>query len=130
MQASGAGSDRPQPREPQPREPQPREPQPREPQPREPQRDEPLLRLRQADLAARAFRDETVVLDLRDSTYLATNPTGSLLWRLLERGARRSELVAALVDEFEVDEQTAAPDVDAFLAECRQRELLEEPAGS
>jgi hypothetical protein len=91
---------------------------------------EPPLKLREADLASRGFEDEAVVLDLRNSTYLATNPTATLLWNLLERGTTRGELIAALVAHFEVDELTASPDVDAFLADCRRRGLLQEPPGS
>jgi hypothetical protein len=86
--------------------------------------EESVLRLRSADLAARGFQDETVVLDLRSSTYLSTNAAGSVLWRELQRGATRSELIGAVLDEFDVDGQRAAADVDAFIAECRRRQLL------
>lgn len=66
------------------------------------------------------------MLDLRNSMYLSTNPAGSVLWRRLEQGTSRSELVDALVAEFEIPPERAAQDVDAFLADCRQRQLLEE----
>lgn len=82
------------------------------------------LKLRSSDLASRGFKEETVVLDLRSSTYLATNPAGSTLWRLLERGATRSQLIAALLAEFEVEEREAAADVDAFIGDCARRGLL------
>ena len=82
------------------------------------------FKLRATDVAARSFKDETVVLDLRSSTYLSTNPSGTLLWRELERGTTRSALVRALLEEFEVSEQRAASDVDACLADCERRGLL------
>jgi hypothetical protein len=85
---------------------------------------EPQLKLRGGDVAARAFKDETIVLDLRSSMYLSTNPAGTVLWRRLEQGATRAELIAALLDEFEVDAGRASTDVDAFLADCRRRDLL------
>lgn len=88
--------------------------------------EERRLKLRRTNLASRALRDETVVLDLCSSTYLATNSTGTVLWKLLERGATRSQLVAALLEAFEVDHQTATTDVDAFLRECGRCGLLEQ----
>lgn len=87
---------------------------------------EPPLRLRQADVAARKFQDETIILDLRGSTYFSTNATGTVLWHALERGSTRAELIQALLNEFEVSEERAAADVDAFVAACRQRRLLAE----
>lgn len=87
---------------------------------------EPRLRLRQQDVAARGFQDETVILDLRSSTYFSTNATGTVLWRELERGTTRAQLIGALLNEFEVDEERATADVDAFVADCRQRGLLAE----
>ena len=86
---------------------------------------DPVLKLRSADLAARGFEDETIVLDLRSSTYLTANASGSLLWSRLQAGSTRAELIDALLAEFEVDAARAAQDVDAFVAECRRRDLLE-----
>jgi hypothetical protein len=77
-------------------------------------------------VAARGFEDETVILDLRSSTYFSTNATGTVLWRELERGTTRAQLIRALLNEFEVGEERAAADVDAFVAACRQRGLLAE----
>ena len=85
---------------------------------------EPLLKLRQADIAARGFDDETIVLDLRESMYLATNAAGTALWRALEDGATRSQLVAVILGQFDVSEDQAALDVDAFLDDLRRRGLL------
>lgn len=65
------------------------------------------------------------MLDLRRSAYLTTNAAGSLLWSRLEAGATRAELIDALLAEFEVGEPQATADVDAFLSECRRRELLD-----
>lgn len=64
------------------------------------------------------------MLDLRSSMYLSTNSAGSILWRQLEQGTSRSELIDALLAEFEIPPERAAQDVDAFLEECRQRNLI------
>jgi hypothetical protein len=88
--------------------------------------DEPLIKLRDGEIAARAIEDETIVLDLRSSTYLSANAAGSALWRELKRGSTRTKLVRALLDEFDVEPDIATRDVDAFLADCKRRHLLEE----
>ncbi len=77
-------------------------------------------------MASRGLGDEIVALDLRSSTYLSTNPAGTTLWRELERGTTRTQLVRALLDEFEVTPERAGADVDTFLADCRSRGLLAE----
>jgi hypothetical protein len=83
-----------------------------------------VLRLRSDDVAWREFDGEGIVLDLRESTYLAANPVATLLWQHLERGTTEEELVRAVVADFDVDEARAAEDVRAFLADCRERKLL------
>lgn len=85
---------------------------------------EPVLRLRQHDLAWREFAGEAVLLDLRTSMYLATNPAATILWQRLDQGATKSELTTALIDAFDITAQRAAADVASFLASCRERDLL------
>ena len=86
--------------------------------------DSGVLRLRQDSIAWRQLDEDLVVLDLRSSTYLAANPAATLLWQALERGSTRDALVAELTAEFAIDAETAGADVDAFIADCRARELL------
>lgn len=93
-----------------------------------PSRQEPSLRLRTSELASRRFEDETVVLDLKSSMYLSTNASGTVIWQALERGTTRTELIELLLREFDVERAQAEADVDAFLSECRKRNLLSEPS--
>jgi hypothetical protein len=83
-------------------------------------------RLKQDRIAWRQVGDDIVILDLRSSQYLSANASAGLLWRGLERGASRDELIAELTREYEVEPDTAAADVDEFLADCRARDLLED----
>ena len=82
------------------------------------------LRLRADDMTWRSVESEIVVLDQRNSTYLAVNRTGSVLWPLLAEGATRSELAAALVERFGIEEDQATSDVDAFVDFLVGRDLL------
>jgi hypothetical protein len=83
-----------------------------------------ILRLRDEELEWRMLEGEIVALDSSGEKYLAVNRTGAVLWQALEQGATREELLVLLHEEFDVDEQTAERDLEAFLAELESRNLL------
>jgi len=83
------------------------------------------LRLRYAGVEWRTLEDETVVLDLQGSRYFAINATGTLLWPLLAQGATRAQLVEAVTQRWDVAEDAAARDVDAFCGGLEAEGLLE-----
>ena len=53
------------------------------------------------------------------------NGTGAFLWKLLENGAERDELIAEVLKEYEVDEATATIGVDDFIADIKKADLFE-----
>lgn len=57
---------------------------------------------------------------------MSVNETGAFLWRMLENGTEKQELIDALLREYETDPQSAEKDVDAFLNELRDKKLVEE----
>jgi Coenzyme PQQ synthesis protein D (PqqD) len=84
------------------------------------------LKLHDDRVAWREVEGEIVALDLDDSTYLAINNTGRLIWYELAAGASREDLVEKLVQAYDIPLDQAAADVDAFLAELRKRDFLAE----
>lgn len=83
------------------------------------------LRLREAGLVWREIDGELVVLDVDQSVYLASNGTGTLLWRALADGTSHEQLVQLLVANADVPVDIATADVDAFLAQLRERGVLD-----
>ena len=83
----------------------------------------PLRRHR--DLAWQQIGDETVVMSLAEGRVLGLNPTGSLVWSLLEE-RDEDALVAAVVERFATDPASARADVREFLGLLRERGLLAE----
>lgn len=83
----------------------------------------PLRRHR--ELAWQRIGEEAVVMHLAEGRVLGLNPTGTLVWSLLEE---RDEdgLVAAVVERFEADEPVARQDVRGFLSLLRERGLVHE----
>lgn len=83
----------------------------------------PLRRHR--EIAWQRIGDEAVVMSLAEGRVLGLNPTGALVWSLLEE---RDEdgLVAAVVERFATDEANARQDVRGFLSLLRARGLVGE----
>lgn len=59
------------------------------------------------------------------SGIIKLSESGAFLWQLLEKGADREELIAKMLDEYAVDEATAAADIDRFVAKLREADLIE-----
>lgn len=85
---------------------------------------ETRLRLREDEIDWREVEGELVVLDLRESRYLAINRTGQVLWTALASGATKDILVERLIEAFGIDRARAVADVEAFTGELDSRGLL------
>ena len=83
------------------------------------------IRLKTRALEWREIDGELVALEADSSLYLAANPAATLLWKRLATGATRAELCDALVSEYAIDRGLAERDVDAFLAQAREFQVLE-----
>lgn len=71
---------------------------------------------------------QTVVLpageDMDLNMMITLNDTGKFLWQLLETERTDSDLVTALLNEYDVDEATAIAAVNGFVAELKKHEFL------
>lgn len=54
------------------------------------------------------------------------NETGAFLWKLVEKGAGREDLLESLLDAYEVEREKAARDVDKFIAILQENDFVEE----
>ena len=76
------------------------------------------------DFAMREVAGTPIVVpcraDYKSTTLMKLNGTACFLWKLLEKGCdEESELVSALCTEFEVAEDVARTDVNAFIERLR-----------
>jgi Coenzyme PQQ synthesis protein D (PqqD) len=85
--------------------------------------------VRSTGVVSRKIADETLVVPIRggvgdlDSIF-SFNPLGSDLWTLLEKEASLPEMAAWVVERYEVSEETATADIEAFLSELVQAGLV------
>jgi hypothetical protein len=85
-----------------------------------------ILALRRSpETAWQMIGEEAVVMNLAGARVLGLNPTGALVWSLLEERDERG-LAEAVAERFAVDPESARADVRAFLDLLRERGLVEE----
>ncbi|MCI8955574.1 MAG: PqqD family protein [Eubacterium sp.] len=53
------------------------------------------------------------------------NETGELMWEKLVEGTTREELLATVLETYEVDEETATKDVDNFIETLKKPGIIE-----
>ena len=53
------------------------------------------------------------------------NETGAFLFEKMIEGISREDLIKALTDEYDIDEETASVDVDAFIEKVEKEDLFE-----
>lgn len=53
------------------------------------------------------------------------NETGAFLWKLLQEGASKEELLSGLLSEYDADEETAKADLEEFLDRLSAEGILE-----
>ncbi len=73
----------------------------------------------------RKIADENVVIPIGNESdrlhgILRLNEAGAFLWDLLQTEQTEQSLLAAMTEQFQVDEETAKADIDVFLAELKK----------
>ena len=80
------------------------------------------------DFSIREVAGQTVAIPVGDSVDLnamiTLNGTGKFLWKLLENETDEGILTAALVSEYDVDEETARKSVQSFVAVLKEHDFL------
>lgn len=59
--------------------------------------------------------DETVLLDVESGVYFGLDVVGTEIWKIIERGARETEIIDCLLAQFEVDPIELRKDVSDFV---------------
>ena len=74
--------------------------------------------------------NEVAVLGLDQGIYYGLNPTGARIWELVQKPIQVSEIHRTIVEEYEVDAETARKDLLEVLAQLQQSALIEVKGGS
>jgi hypothetical protein len=68
---------------------------------------------------------ELVLFDPDKGCYYGAGPVGERIWSLMGEKRTVEGIVAAIVSEFDVDQETAKQDVLAFIVELREGAVVE-----
>lgn len=68
---------------------------------------------------------ETVMLDVEQGRYFGVREIGKFIWEAVDQPASIDDLVAALLQRYEIDEQTCREEVLAFLDDLADQGLLD-----
>ena len=67
---------------------------------------------------------EAVIVDLNTKRYYTLNETAMLIWRALERGQTKAEIISELTDNYDVTAEHAAASVERLLSALAAHRLL------
>jgi hypothetical protein len=71
------------------------------------------------------LQDEAVLLHMDTKRYYQLNETGQFIWKLLERGTGAQEIVAQLVETYDVSMDVAAAEYERLIDELSTHGLIE-----
>jgi Coenzyme PQQ synthesis protein D (PqqD) len=76
------------------------------------------------DVLFQEVEGEVVLLDPSTDKYFALNDVGTRCWQLLAEHGDLEEVLARMLDEFEVEEPTLRADVEALVAKLSAHGLV------
>ena len=78
---------------------------------------------------AREIAGELVIVPIGPASssvgLITTNDVGAFIWGQLEKGKNCDEILTAILNEFDVDEQTASADINDFIGQLKEVGALE-----
>lgn len=57
---------------------------------------------------------------------MTLNDVGTFIWKLLENGADKQQILQAVLDEYDVDSNRAEHDIAIYLEKLRSKDLIED----
>ncbi len=76
----------------------------------------------------RELDGETVLVDIDSGTYFGLDEVGTFIWNLIDEGVAPDAIPARITEAFEVEEDVARRDLEAFLQELLGKGLVEPAA--
>src|SRR4051794_4843644 len=76
------------------------------------------------DVLSAHVGDETVLLSIAEGDYYAVDGAADRIWQLVHEEITVSDIVAAIADEFDVDEAGCRDDVVGFVSDLADKGLV------
>ena len=79
---------------------------------------------RNNEMLWKLIEDKVVLLDMDEGRAITLNEVGSHIWTSLEKEKTNDELVQDVTSDFDIGEDTARKDTNAFLDDMLKRDLI------
>ena len=76
------------------------------------------------EVICQVLDDESVLLDLASENYLGLDEVGTRIGQLIDDGETMRSVVAAMLDEYDTNEDTLVGDLDKFLNDLQAQGLI------
>lgn len=76
------------------------------------------------DVLVAHLSGEAVLLNLADKRYYRLNESAAFIWKALERGEKRNDVITSIVNSYRVDAETASTQLDAVIRDFANKGLL------
>ena len=76
------------------------------------------------DVMFRDLAGEAVILNLASGTYFGLNEVGTRIWNLLAEHGSTEPVLAALLEEYEVEEVSLRQDIEVLLRTLSEKGLI------
>ena len=80
--------------------------------------------LRSTSVLWRELDGEAILLDPKEGCSYNLNPAGTLIWKLLDGQHSTSDIVKALCEAYEVEQEQASQDLEQLLDDLRKNKLI------
>jgi Coenzyme PQQ synthesis protein D (PqqD) len=77
------------------------------------------------DVVSRRLGDEVVLVHLKTNRIFSLSPTGARFWELLSDGKGRTEIEAALLQEYEVTPGEVSAEIDSLVRTLEAEQLVQ-----
>ena len=83
-----------------------------------------VVQRNEAKFLANALDDEIVMMDMDNGDYLGINSVGADIWTILAGPVTVGDLVAKMMDLYEVSEEQCTTEVNTFLNKMMENDML------
>lgn len=73
----------------------------------------------------REMEGEAVLLNVQTGVYFGLDSTGTAIWQILEKKSRLDQVLKAMLQDYEIDEDTCRADLLKFVSSLEKNGLLE-----
>ncbi len=77
------------------------------------------------NFVAADIKDEKVILELATGKYYGLDPIGTRIWQMIQKPVTVESIVAALLDEYGVEESQCLRDVVTLIGEMKSHNLVQ-----